>query len=182
MGKRYSKKNFRSFNAGQHQTIDLIAALSKEPHSIKPLCKLFEIPRSSYHYRFKHRGVVTPEKALLRQKIVDIRSRGSAGARTIAGQLTQEGENVGRYKAASLMKELGIVSKQPNKYKISEDVSKISPNLLSIKFNDKASNQVWCGDVTYVWAGNKWLYLAVVMDLFARRIVGWACSIAQIVI
>ena len=180
MGKRYSKKSFRSFNTGQHQTIDLITTLSKEPHSIKPLCKLFEIPRSSYHYRLKYRGIVTHEKALLRQKVVDIhsRSRGSAGARTIAGQLTQEGDNVGRYKAASLMKELGIVSKQPNKhkYKISEDVSKIAPNLLSRKFNVKASNQVWCGDVTYVWAGNKWLYLAVVMDLFARRIVGWACS------
>ncbi|PSV71152.1 IS3 family transposase, partial [Photobacterium phosphoreum] len=106
----------------------MIAALSKEPHSIKPLCKLFRIPRSSYHYRLKNRGIVTPEKALLRQKVFDIhsRSRGSAGARTIAGQLTQEGENIGRYKAASLMKELGIISKQPNKhkYKISEDVSK----------------------------------------------------------
>ena len=91
----------------------MIAALSKEPHSIKPLCKLFEIPRSSYHYRFKYRGIVTPEQALLRQKVVDIhsRSRGSAGARPIAGQLTQEGENVGRYKAASLMKELGIIRK-----------------------------------------------------------------------
>ena len=91
---------------------------------------------------------------MLHQKVFDIHSRrrGSAGARTIAGQLSQQGENVGRYKAASLMKELGIVSKQANKhkYKISEDVSKIAPNLLSRKFNVKASNQVWCGDVTYV--------------------------------
>ena len=76
------------------------------------------------------------------------------------------------------IQELGIISKQPNKhkYKISEDVSKIAPNLLNRKFNIKAPNQVWCGDVTYVWAGNKWLYLAAVMDPFARRIVGWACS------
>ena len=79
MGKRYSKKNSALFNAGQHQTIDLIAALSKEHHSIKPLCKLFEIPRNSYHYRLKCRGIVTPEKALLRQKVVDIHSRGYAG-------------------------------------------------------------------------------------------------------
>ncbi|MCD9543501.1 hypothetical protein GLP24_01185 [Photobacterium carnosum] len=64
----------------------MIAALSKEPHSIKLLCKLFETPRSSYHYRLKHHGIVTPEQALLRQKVFDIHSysRGSAGARTIA--------------------------------------------------------------------------------------------------
>ena len=87
---------------------------------------------------------------MLREKVVGIHSRrrGSAGTMTITGQLTQEGENVGRYKAASLMKELGIISKQPNKYKISEDVSKIAPNVSNRKFNVKAPNQVWCGDVT----------------------------------
>ncbi|WP_408901374.1 hypothetical protein [Photobacterium piscicola] len=66
------------------------------------------------------------------------------------------------------MKEPSIISNQPNKYKISDDVSKIAPNLLNRKFNVKAANQVWYGDVTYVWAGNKWLYLTAVMDLFAR--------------
>ena len=158
----------------------MIAALSKEPNSIKKLCALFEIPRSSYHYRLKHRGITKPERALLREKVIEIhsRSRGSAGARTIAGQLNQAGENVGRYKAASLMKEVGITSKQPNKhkYKISEDISKIAPNRLNRQFDVETVNQVWCGDVTYVWAGNQWMYLAVVMDLFARKIVGWACS------
>ena len=55
------------------------------------------------------------------------------------------------------MKEPSIISNQPNKhkYKISDDVSKIAPNLLNRKLNVKAANQVWCGDVTYVWAGNK---------------------------
>ena len=76
------------------------------------------------------------------------------------------------------MKEVGIVSKQPNKhkykYKISEDVSKIAPNRLNRQFDVETVNQVWCGDVTYVWAGNQWMYLTVVMDLFARKIVGWA--------
>ena len=154
--------------------------LLKEPHSVKKLCELFAIPRSSFHYRLKHRGVIKPERALLRQKVVGIhsRSRGSAGARTISGQLNQAGDNVGRYKAASLMKEAGIVSKQPNKhkYKISENVSKIAPNRLKRQCDVEAVNQVWCGDVTYVLAGNQWMYLTVVIDLFARKIVGWACS------
>ena len=105
-------------------------------------------------------------------------SRGAAGARTIAGQLTQQGDNVGRYKAARLMAEAKISSKQPHKhrYKIAEDDAKIAPNLLQRAFSVKAPNKVWCGDVTYLWAGTQWLYLAVVMDLFSRKIVGWACS------
>ena len=114
------------------------------------------------------------------KKAIDIHSdsRGSAGARTIAGQLNQLGENVGRYKAASLMRDAGLISSQPRKhrYKVANDESKIAPNLLKRQFNVEGINQVWCGDVTYVWSGTKWLYLAVVMDLYARKIVGWACS------
>ena len=124
--------------------------------------------------------MINPERERLKQKAIDIHtsSRGAAGARTIAGQLTQANEPVGRYKAASLMKEANIKSKQPNKpkYKIAEDESKIAPNSLQREFNVKAPNEVWCGDVTYIWAGTKWLYLAVVLDLYARKVVGWSCS------
>jgi len=75
------------------------------------------------------------------------------------------------------MKEANIASKQlrKHKYKIAEEKSKIAPNLLQRQFNVKAPNKVWCGEVTYIWAGTRWLYLAVVMDLFARKIIGWAC-------
>ncbi|MGS0734953.1 IS3 family transposase, partial [Shewanella sp. 125m-1] len=131
-------------------------------------------------YHLKHRELIKPERELLLKKAIDIHSdsRGSAGARTIAGQLNQLGENVGRYKAASLMRDAGLISSQPRKhrYKVANDESKIAPNLLKRQFNVEAINQVWCGDVTYVWSGTKWLYLAVIMDLYARKIVGWACS------
>ena len=180
MGERYFKKGYRSLNARQHQTIALIEVLSREHNTVKQLCCLFGIPRSSYHYHLKHRGLVCPEREKLTEQAVEIHrdSRGAAGARTIAGQLNQSGENVGRYKAASLMKEAGLVSTQLRKhrYKIAEDESKIAPNLLKRKFNIEGKDQAWCGDVIYVWSGTQWLYLAVVMDLYARKIVGWACS------
>jgi len=141
---------------------------------------VFGIARSSYNYHLEHRHKVSPERQCLLDKATQIhaKSRGAAGARTIAGQLAQGGEAVGRHQAASLMREAGLVSKQPNKhkYKIAEDESRVAPNLLERKFTVSAANQVWCGDVTYIWAGTEWLYLAVVMDLFARKIVGWACS------
>jgi putative transposase len=180
MGERYLQKGYRSLDAGQHQTIALIEALSREHNIVKPLCCLFGIPRSSYHYHLKHRRLVRPEREKLTKQAVEIHrdSRGAAGARTIAGQLNQRGETVGRYKAASLMREAGLVSTQPRKhrYKITGDESKIASNLLKRKFNVEDKNQVWCGDVTYIWSGTQWIYSTVVMDLYARQIVGWACS------
>jgi len=147
---------------------------------VKPLCKLFDICTSSYYYRINHKDIIDPQRERLKQQVVDIHtaSRGAAGARTIAGQLTQFGEKVGRYKAGSLMREANITSKQPHKhkYKVVEEESRIAPNLLQREFTVETPNKVWCGDVTYIWAGTQWLYLAVVMDLYARKIVGWACS------
>ena len=144
------------------------------------MCKLFKIGVSSYYYRINHKDIVKPERDRLKKQVVLIhaKSRGAAGARTISGQLKQQGETIGRYKAASLMQEAGIESKQPHKhkYKIAEEASKIAPNILQREFTVQAPNLVWCGDVTYIWSGTQWLYLAVVMDLYARKIVGWACS------
>ncbi len=180
MGERDIKKGYSSLDVGHHQTIDLIQVLSREHGNVVQICKLFGVQRSSYHYRVKHKDIINPERERLRQKAIDIHtaSRGAAGARTIAGQLTQQGEKVGRYKAGNLMSEAHISSKQPgkHKYKIADKPSQIAPNLLQRQFNVDAPNKVWCGDVTYIWAGTQWLYLAVVMDLYTRRIVGWACS------
>src|SRR5690625_6248270 len=76
------------------------------------------------------------------------------------------------------MSELGLVCKQPGahayKHAIVERLD--IPNRLDRKFDVKQPNQVWCGDITYVWTGQRWSYLAVVMDLYARRVVGWAMS------
>ena len=185
MGKWHIKKGLvrhsgRSLSSGQHETIDFIASLPREQGSATRLCQLFCIQRSSFLYRIAHKNRVCPERERLMALAVKIHStsRQSAGARTISAQLTRSGERVGRYKAASLMKAANLVSKQPHKhrYKIAEDESKIAPNILQRQFNVDAPNKAWCGDVTYIWAGTQWLYLAVVMDLYTRRIVGWACS------
>jgi putative transposase len=92
--------------------------------------------------------------------------------------LKQQGEAVGRGKARSLMREAGLVSKQPrrHRYQVADKPAQVAENHLNREFTVERPNQVWCGDVTYVWAGTRWLYLALVIDLYARRIVGWACS------
>ncbi|CAA0102650.1 Uncharacterised protein [BD1-7 clade bacterium] len=105
-------------------------------------------------------------------------SRRSAGSRSIASKLTEKGINIGRFKVRSLMKEANLVSKQPgaHRYKVVKEERPDTPNHLSRQFNVSAPNKVWCGDITYIWAGNKRRYLAVVIDLFVRRVVGWSIS------
>jgi len=144
------------------------------------LLTVFDVPRSSYQYRCKQGKRIDSERERLKDKVKEIHfaSRGAAGARSISGMLKQQGESVGRYKAASLMKEAGLVSKQlkRHRYRLATEESLIVGNKLARQFNVSNPDQVWCGDVTYVWSGRRWLYLAVVLDCYKRRIVGWACS------
>ena len=92
--------------------------------------------------------------------------------------MQEDGEQIGRFKVRGLMRELELVSKQPGShaYKQATVERPDIPNILNREFDVPAPNQVWCGDITYIWAQGKWHYLAVVMDLYARRVVGWALS------
>ncbi len=85
---------------------------------------------------------------------------------------------MGRWLAGRLMKELGLVScQQPtHRYKRGGHEHVAIPNYLERQFAVTEPNQVWCGDVTCIWTGKRWAYLAVVLDLFARKPVGWAMS------
>ena len=78
------------------------------------------------------------------------------------------------------MKTLGLVSCQVPKHryrKASQEHIEV-PNHLDRQFAVTAPNEVWVGDVTYIWTGNRWMYLAVVIDLFARKVIGWAMSVS----
>ena len=81
------------------------------------------------------------------------------------------------------MKLLNLVSTQIPKhtYKKAKQESIIAPNLLKRQFDVKQPNKIWCGDVTYIWIGTRWAYLAVVIDLFSRKPIGWSLSLPQIV-
>lgn len=143
---------------------------------------VFNVHRSSYKYWCHRANRVTPEQVQLRAAVREAHevSRGSAGARTIAGIVTSKGFKLTRYRASNIMKLLGLVSCQPPKYrykKASQEHVQI-PNYLSRQFAVTEPNQVWVGDVTYVWAGNRWMYLAVVMDLFSRKPIGWSMSLS----
>ena len=131
-------------------------------------------------YWRKRRDTVNPARVRLCSEIRRAwnQSRGSAGARTLAEMLTQNGVPMSRYRAGRLMKYLNLSSCQPGKhqYKNARQEHTSLPNLLERQFAVPEPDRVWCGDITYLWAGNRWCYLAVVMDLFARRVIGWSLS------
>ncbi len=103
----------------------------------------------------------------------------SYGSRRMAEALCKKGYNVGRYQAATLMKRLGLVVKCAKKFKVttnSRHKLPVAENLLNREFAVTEANKVYTTDITYLWTREGWLYLAVVMDLYSRKIVGWSMS------
>tara|TARA_R110000824_G_scaffold119552_1_gene273681 strand:+ start:12320 stop:13177 length:858 start_codon:yes stop_codon:yes gene_type:complete len=157
----------------------LIDQLS-EQLPVEMVCAAFDVGRSSYYDYRQRRGRIDVERLALKAKINQLfsKSRSSAGSRTIMGLLSEEGMTAGRFKVRRLMSELGLVCKQPGPHAYKQaTVERIDiPNHLAREFVVDQPDQVWCGDITYVWTGQAWSYLAVVLDLYARRVVGWAMS------
>ncbi|AYN27023.1 IS3 family transposase [Buttiauxella sp. 3AFRM03] len=173
------KKGYRALDVRLTERFTIVARLS-DSHTVVSLCSALGIHRSSYRYWRKRRDTVNPARVRLYSEIRQAwnQSRGSAGARTLAEMLTQNGIPMSRYRAGRLMKYLNLSSCQPGKhqYKNARQAYTCLPNLLERQFAVPEPDRVWCGDITYIWAGNRWCYLAVVMDLFARRIIGWSLS------
>ena len=147
---------------------------------IELVCNLFDIKRSSYYARRQSNAVIDTERLILRAAVSEKYnlSRGSAGSRSIVSMLASDGIHIGRFKVRRLMKEANLTSKQPSshKYKVALDERLGIPNILERNFDVDSRNTVWYGDITYIWAGSRWVYLAVIIDLYARRVVGWSIS------
>ena len=153
----------------------------REHGSVAIACQALGVARSSYyHYRQCRRRGVDAERLALRTHVTRCfnESRGSAGSRTLRSRLATDGVEIGRFKVRRLMQEANLVSRQPRKapYKHAQHEKPDVPNRLVRAFAVDRPDKVWCGDITYIWADGRWCYLAVVMDLFARRVVGWAVS------
>ena len=104
-------------------------------------------------------------------------SRSSYGSRRMLEQLRSEGHKIGRYKVRRLMRDLGLKAKKRRRFKVTTESRHSFPvaaNILDRKFDVEKPNSVWTADISYVWTLEGWLYLAVIMDLFSRQIVGWA--------
>ena len=143
------------------------------------LCRVMSVCRSAYYaWRKRPIRVISADELHLyrRAKMLFKASRNSLGSRELSKKLREEGFQVGRYRTQTLMRKLNLKVTQRVAYKVTtkrKHSDKVADNLLNQNFNPVAANEIWAGDITYLRTGEGWLYLAVVMDLYSRRIVGW---------
>ena len=160
---------------------DFISAESTHyPTSL--LCRVMGVSTSAY-YDWKERPgkLITSDTLRLyrRIKVLFEQSRGSLGNREMVKALRAEGFEIGRYRIRTIMAKLGLKVTQRIAYKVTtkrKHSDSVAVNLVKMDFNCSEPNKLWAGDVTYLKTGEGWMYLAVVMDLYSRRIVGWHIS------
>ncbi len=148
-------------------------------YPVTVLCRVLKVQRSGFYSWLKRE--IDIKELLLMWLVVRIFNKNKRvyGARSISKVLQGLGWAVGRYKARSLMIKAEIEVLKKRKFRITTDSKhnySVSPNLLNREFAVREIDTVWCGDITYLLTKRGWMYLAVVIDLASRKIVGWALS------
>src|SRR5689334_3857932 len=147
---------------------------------VRVMCKMLDVSASGY-YAWRDRPESMRASAN-RQLLDEIRrvhgdSRGRYGSPRVHAALRAEGRQIGRNRVARLMHHHGVRARQKRRFCRTTDSRHdfpLAPNLLGRRFTASAPDRVWLADITYVPTAEGWLYLAAVMDLFSRKIVGWA--------
>jgi transposase InsO family protein len=106
-------------------------------------------------------------------------SRGRYGSPRVHAELRARGRRIGRKRVARLMRGMGLAARRRRRFRRTTDsrhAFPIAPNLLERNFTAEAPDRVWLADLTYIWTAQGWLYLAAVLDLYTRRVVGWAMA------
>lgn len=144
------------------------------------MCEVLDVSQSGY-YAWRSRPKSTRDRANedLLERILEVhkRSRKTYGYPRVHAELKRDGVKCSQNRVARLMRLNGIVSRRHRKYRNlgkEATASRVAANVLNRQFTVKAPNSVWASDITSLWSGSGWVHLAVVMDLYSRRIVGWA--------
>jgi transposase InsO family protein len=147
-------------------------------------CRVLEVSASGYRQHLARKKKILTRRHLSETALlVEIRAvyteaRGAYGWPRVWRQLKARGVRVGKRRVERTMRQNGIRGRGKRRFRVSTTDSNhalpIAPNLLARNFTVARANTVWVGDMTYIPTGEGWLYLAVVLDLFSRRIVGWA--------
>lgn len=158
--------------------------MKKHAHkfSIERMSKMFKVSRNGYYQFLKSKpSNYCKENMELLEKIKKIHkdSRRTYGSPRIYAELLEQGEKCSRKRTAKIMRDAGIQAKMKKRFKVTTKVNpkaEVAPNLLQQDFTASTVNQRWVADMTYIPTAEGWLYLAAVLDLYSRRIVGLAMS------
>jgi transposase InsO family protein len=144
------------------------------------MCRILEVSRGGFYaWCNRPKSKRAQENETLIKEIIRIFKDSTEiyGAIKITNKLNQKGIHCGKNRVARLMRQNGLRSKIKRKFKATTNSRHnypVADNLLKQNFNVQRPNQVWVGDITYIWTREGWLYLAAVLDLYSRQIVGWA--------
>jgi transposase InsO family protein len=156
----------------------------KQVWLIRVQCRVLGVSASGYHQHLARRRNIdrrrhlSDEVLLVHIRTIYAENHGAYGWPRIWRQLRAQGMRVGKRRVQRLMQEHGIRARGRRRFRVMTTDSghnlPVAPNVLDRKFNVSAPDQAWAGDFTYIATEQGWLYLAVVIDLFSRRIVGWS--------
>jgi transposase InsO family protein len=155
----------------------------RDQYSILALCAELDVSPSGYYdwrQRLTSPGPRALENQLLATRITELheQSRETYGSPRIVMELRKSGVRHGRNRIARLMKQEGLCGRQKARYRVQTTDSNhdepIAPNRLAEAPKASAPNQIWVADITYIETGENWLFVAAIMDLYSRKIVGWA--------
>jgi putative transposase len=159
----------------------VISVLSQDAFPTADLCDSLQVSRSAYYtWKQGRLNVYQQQDEQLQPMVQDVfyQHKRRYGARRIARDLTERGTACSRQKVRKIMEQLSLTAIQPKSFQPRTTNSKhtlgYSPNLLLENFRLDGVNQVWVGDITYIALPSRFAYLAILLDLFSRRIVGWA--------
>ena len=157
-------------------------AAEKAQHPVAVLCSVLGVSSSGF-YAWRKRPPSERAKGDARLavevRLAHKRGRGTYGSPRVHRELKAHGHRVGKKRVERLMRQEGIQGQQKRRLRRTTDSNHTQPvaaNVLARNFHAQAPNTAWVTDVTYVWTGEGWLYLAALLDLFSRRVVGWAAS------
>jgi len=157
----------------------------KAHYPVRMLCKALAVAPSGYYDWQERQANPSPRKRQNAQLLVDIErvfleSRKTYGSVRVRKELAIQGQRYGRNRIARLMQHQRLVGRPKRKYRVQTTDSNhplpMASNLLAGRAAPQGPNQVWVADITYIPTAEGWLYLSGIMDLFSRRIVGWAMS------
>jgi transposase InsO family protein len=149
----------------------------KKAYPVKTVCRVLEVSRSGFYENQPDRQSNLALEACVKASF-SVSGR-CYGSRRLSVALREHGYHFGRYKVRRLMRKYGLRASWKRKFVHTTDSKhelSVAENLLNRQFDPATPNQAWTSDITYIRTGSGWLYLAVVMDLFSRKIVGWAMA------
>jgi transposase InsO family protein len=154
-------------------------ALQMKAVPVAQTCRLLGVSRAGFYEAKRRTAKPIFCKASVHVRAAFMSSGQSYGSRRLVTALANSGLQVGRYKVRRLMRQANLKPVWKRKFVHTTDSKHalpVAPNVLARQFNPAAPNRAYASDITYIRTGAGWLYLAVVLDLFSRRVVGWAMA------